>query len=405
MYLARQGLCSSSRFRLLSRHLRSPARKLSSLAKIKDDLLARVYEPIPDCPTPIPSFLLSRTFHDVFPPRYKDLFRDGAIYQSAVSEALRWTSNQCSTSLLDAVCPPPTYNLLYFPTPTVLSSLLSDGTDTRHSPGPPFTRRVWAGCKISHPEPLHFLATGSKASCHERVLDVIFKGPPGNENVYVIIGRSFSQENLMDDCTLEEFRTLVFMRDNKNSQTSHAPYVAAADRDTSTRSRKVLRSARKRPDFSHTLTASTALLFRFSALTFNAHAIHLDREYCQSVEGHRSLLVHGPLTTILMAELLRIHLADRITQGHVHARVEEASTSGCSYIVPRLTQIHTRNLMPLYADEPMTIYGRRLERSIGALDDHDQSKGKELWELWIDNSDGSCAVKATAETTRLPHRV
>jgi 3-methylfumaryl-CoA hydratase len=44
-----------------------------------------------------------------------------------------------------------------------------------------------------------------------------------------------------------------------------------------------------------------ALLFRFSALTYNAHRIHYDRDFT-AAEGHPGLLVHGPLQALLMAE-------------------------------------------------------------------------------------------------------
>lgn len=40
---------------------------------------------------------------------------------------------------------------------------------------------------------------------------------------------------------------------------------------------------------------SPPLLFRFSALTFNAHRIHYDRRYAVDVEGYPGLVVHGPL--------------------------------------------------------------------------------------------------------------
>ena len=39
-----------------------------------------------------------------------------------------------------------------------------------------------------------------------------------------------------------------------------------------------------KPDFSFTYTPTDTMLFRFSALTFNAHRIHLDKEYSQNVE-------------------------------------------------------------------------------------------------------------------------
>jgi len=44
------------------------------------------------------------------------------------------------------------------------------------------------------------------------------------------------------------------------------------------------------------------VLFRFSALTFNAHRIHYDVDYCRKEEGHEGLVVHGPLQALLMAQ-------------------------------------------------------------------------------------------------------
>jgi len=49
---------------------------------------------------------------------------------------------------------------------------------------------------------------------------------------------------------------------------------------------------------------SPVLLFRFSALTYNAHRIHYDRDYARS-EGYPGLVVHGPLQALLMADLAR----------------------------------------------------------------------------------------------------
>jgi 3-methylfumaryl-CoA hydratase len=47
------------------------------------------------------------------------------------------------------------------------------------------------------------------------------------------------------------------------------------------------------------------LLFRFSALTHNAHRIHYDQPYATTVEGHPGLVVHGPLLALLLLELPR----------------------------------------------------------------------------------------------------
>lgn len=63
------------------------------------------------------------------------------------------------------------------------------------------------------------------------------------------------------------------------------------------------------------------LLFRFSALTYNAHRIHYDADYATAVEGHPGLVVHGPLLALLCFELPRRHLPrQQVTQLSFRAR-------------------------------------------------------------------------------------
>jgi 3-methylfumaryl-CoA hydratase len=45
------------------------------------------------------------------------------------------------------------------------------------------------------------------------------------------------------------------------------------------------------------------LLFRYSALTFNGHRIHYDRDYVTKVEGYPGLIFHGPLQAAFIVEL------------------------------------------------------------------------------------------------------
>jgi 3-methylfumaryl-CoA hydratase len=53
-----------------------------------------------------------------------------------------------------------------------------------------------------------------------------------------------------------------------------------------------------------TFDVTPTALFRFSALTYNAHRIHYDLPYAQD-EGYTGLVVHGPLQALLMSEFLR----------------------------------------------------------------------------------------------------
>ncbi|RPI23338.1 MAG: acyl-CoA dehydrogenase, partial [Actinobacteria bacterium] len=59
--------------------------------------------------------------------------------------------------------------------------------------------------------------------------------------------------------------------------------------------------------WSESIMTDEVLLFRFSALTFNSHRIHYDRTYATGNEGYPGLLVHGTLTALLCAEMLRSH--------------------------------------------------------------------------------------------------
>ena len=62
-------------------------------------------------------------------------------------------------------------------------------------------------------------------------------------------------------------------------------------------------------------------LFRFSALTYNAHRIHYDAAYAREVEGYPDLVVHGPLLALLTLELPRRHAPDRaVTEFSFQAR-------------------------------------------------------------------------------------
>ncbi len=62
------------------------------------------------------------------------------------------------------------------------------------------------------------------------------------------------------------------------------------------------------------------LLFRFSALTFNGHRIHYDTAYAQSEEHLAERVVHGPLTAILLAELVRLEAGASVRGFEFRAR-------------------------------------------------------------------------------------
>jgi len=62
--------------------------------------------------------------------------------------------------------------------------------------------------------------------------------------------------------------------------------------------------------WSETYTPSPVLLFKYSALTFNGHRIHYDRDFCKNDFGFPGLVVHGPLLATLLIELIRKNMPD-----------------------------------------------------------------------------------------------
>ena len=70
---------------------------------------------------------------------------------------------------------------------------------------------------------------------------------------------------------------------------------------------------RREAQVSRPVDPTAALLFRFSALTYNAHRIHYDRDYAMRDEGYPGLVVHGPLLATLLVDHFRQHRpGDRI---------------------------------------------------------------------------------------------
>ena len=102
-----------------------------------------------------------------------------------------------------------------------------------------------------------------------------------------------------------------------------------------------------------TIRPSEALLFRYSALTFNSHRIHYDREYAMRVEGYGGLVVHGPLIATLLLELARKNGA-------------------------RLAAVSYRGVSPLFDGRPFRVRGK-------------------LPDLWAETPEGGLAMSATAE--------
>ncbi|KAG7102348.1 Sphingolipid C9-methyltransferase 2 like protein [Verticillium longisporum] len=160
---------------------------------------------------------------------------------------------------------------------------------------------------------------------------------------------------------IEERRTLVFMPEVE-ALTSDAAAAAAKSPP------RIIKSPHT-PDYAFALTPNRALLANFSALTYNAHSIHLDAALTLA-EGHRALLVHGPLTLALAFAALR----------------GAAPREG-------VRRLEYRNVRPLYCGDRLRVCVREKEAGsrTGAADER-------RWDVWVEGPAGGMAVKGTAVT-------
>ena len=63
--------------------------------------------------------------------------------------------------------------------------------------------------------------------------------------------------------------------------------------------------------WSRTYPVNLAMIFRMSAVRYNAHRVHYDRDYTTKVEGLPGLVVPPTLVSALMLELFRAHALGR----------------------------------------------------------------------------------------------
>jgi 3-methylfumaryl-CoA hydratase len=95
------------------------------------------------------------------------------------------------------------------------------------------------------------------------------------------------------------------------------------------------------------ITPDATLLFHFSALGFNAHKIHLDRNYAREVEGFPDLVVNGGLIALLVTEFARLDLGLKLATLDIQYRA------------------------PLFCDRPATFAADLLEDGTWSIRVHD----------------------------------
>ena len=152
-------------------------------------------------------------------------------------------------------------------------------------PGPGL-RRMFAGGRVSRRGPLR---VGAEATRRTWQADSAVKQGKSGPLHFVTVRTEVSQGGQV---VVSEEQDLVYRE------------AATSSQDRSAENSSPSAAGPPPSDRDWTVEVNPVLLFRFSALTYNAHRIHYDREYART-EGYPGLVVHGPLQALLMAELAR----------------------------------------------------------------------------------------------------
>ncbi|OKO88512.1 metal-binding domain containing of MaoC dehydratase [Bradyrhizobium sp. NAS80.1] len=218
-----------------------------------------------------------------------------------------------------------------------MSMLGPDGHPTRGGflPPVPLPRRMWAGGEIEFFQPLR---VGDESTRTSRIADVQVKTGSTGTLCFVSVEHSISSPR---GVAIRERQDIVY-----REMTSSAPATAKAPPPP--------------PKAQHreTHVSDPVLLFRYSALTFNGHRIHYDRDYVTKVEGYPGLIFHGPLQAAFIIEM-----AAKLRSGKPPKKF--------TY----------RGLQPLFEGTEFSINANETEASM---------------ELWTANAEGQPTMKGTA---------
>lgn len=255
------------------------------------------------------------------------------------ANALAATLDRTGPDFDDTSALPPLWHWLHFLKPGLLSHAGPDGHPARGGfiPPVPLPRRMWAGGDLEFIAPVRIGTALRRVSTIE---DVTRKTGRSGELVFVTVRHQILNG---DTLCVNERQDIVYRE-------PPVPGMAVPDPI----------AAPEQSAFSRTVQPGPVLLQRYSALTFNSHRIHFDRDYCLNEEGYPGLVVHGPLLATLLLDLLQQQLPDA-----------------------NVTAFSFRALAPVFDLHAFSLHG----------EPDDSGRG---FRLWVKRHDGALAMRATA---------
>ncbi len=202
------------------------------------------------------------------------------------SLALARALDQPDDAFVDGAPLPPLRHWLHFWQPMPRAKLGRDGhpalggflPDVSKFWGGSQTRRMWAGSRIEFHRPLVLGMPTRRLSTIESVEE---KSGRSGRLVFVTVRHDIFDA---DTVAVTDRHDIVY-REEIPGAALPEPDTASGDYQWVSR-----------------FAADPVLLFRYSALTYNGHRIHYDRDYAREVEGYRGLVVHGPLLATLLVD-------------------------------------------------------------------------------------------------------
>ncbi|CAN6640878.1 hypothetical protein TRVA0_018S01508 [Trichomonascus vanleenenianus] len=218
----------------------------------------------------------------------------------------------------------PGYHFVYFNPAHRESSLSSDGYESYQAPSDAqYPNRMWLGGSVEYNLKTRLLM-GNPSVCVENILEVTHQQKNSGERLVVGLERLMKNSGDYQPWAVREERKLMYFSGDSTAEDRH----------------KTLNRVLRPPSNAiaqHSLIPTSTMLFRYSALTFNSHKIHLDREYAQNMESLPELVVHGPLMTTLMLRWISGKVIHQLAPG--------LSVAKMTY----------RNLLPMFVGQKLTL--------------------------------------------------
>ena len=182
-----------------------------------------------------------------------------------------------------APIPPGWYGGL-FPTSHRPDKMRTDGQASGGGivPPIPLPRRRIGGTRVSFKEPLR---VGDEVLRKTEIADIQIDDGPAGAMVTVIERNSLSTSNGL--CVVEERDMCMLSEARADAAPKTTPSIPGEAK------------------WKQTVEPNTPLLFRFSAIRFNSHRIHYDRDYVTKVEKLPGLVVQSSLISQLLIEMCR----------------------------------------------------------------------------------------------------